>query len=118
MLLAIKKIDSTVAKDQFGAIKTIPGTTKPLMNQKILDEAIDVNLIKSIRPFHKSGKSYADIDGDVSVIYFRSSDKTIDSESEKEKVHEMHVVCNWEILLKDGNTLRQGRSLSKDVINM
>lgn len=115
MLLPVRKIDNTPEKDSHGAIKTNPADGKTLMGLKILEEAIDVNLIKGMRPFHKSGGKYAKVDEDITVVYLRSGDKIyekirdkeIEKDSERERVFEIHIIGNYEELVNQVNELRQ-----------
>ena len=100
MLIPIKKIESHPAKDATGAIKKIPNTDRTITEKRVVDEGVDVWLIKAVRPFHK-GNSYKEIDGDVAVMYLRPS--------EGKAAVEVHVVGNWMEILTEVNKLRGGR---------
>lgn len=99
MLYPIKKIDSVPVKDSTGAIKKNPTTGETIKEKKVLDEAIDVWLVKSVRPFHK-GNSYKDIEGEVSVVYIFPADG--------KPAVEMHIIGNWLKIISDINELRGG----------
>lgn len=104
MFLKIKKISKYALKDGRGAVMKVPGTDEKIVEEEELNEAIDVNMIKAIRPFTRRGNSHANIKGDISVIYFKPQP---DKHGEM-KTAELHVVGNYEQLVDEINRLRQG----------
>lgn len=109
MKFFITKIDKSIKKDNSGAIVFIPGTKKPMVEIKLQQESIDVSLIKTTREFKRFGKMYSDIKGDISVMYLKTGDRLKnednDSDVEKEKTHEMHILGNWIEITNNVNRL-------------
>lgn len=100
MLMPVKKIEETVEKDASGAPKKIPGSDKPLLKRKIVSEAVDVNLVRAVRAFHKTPIYMKEFPNDeMSVIYIRSS-------SESRGALEVRVIGNWEDIYRKVNELR------------
>lgn len=100
MLMLVRKIESTPEKDDSGAIKKHPVTHEKIMKQKIVEEAININMIKGIRPFHihpekdnKPGKKKI-TDEPVSVFYMDGTPAEIrvvgDWKEHIEKVNKLH----------------------------
>lgn len=104
MLLPIRKIETFVEKDSSGNDKLIPGTREVVKGRKVVDEAIDVFMVKAVRPFHKGFKD-KEIDGEMSVIYLYSN-------REKGAI-EIHAVENWRTLIEKINELRAGNPKAK-----
>lgn len=98
MLLPIKKIETFTPKDNDGNNKKIPGSDRDVRERKVVEEAIDVWLVKAVRPYHK-GFNDRDIDGEIAVVYLRPS--------EGKSAIEMHVVENWKTLTAKINELRR-----------
>ena len=99
MLFAVEKIKDVAAKDENGYRIKNPVSGEPIMSEELVDEAIDVQSIKSIRPFHVSGKKHASIDDPITVIYLYNS-------KDKKDTSEIHVIGNWEEILEKVNELK------------
>lgn len=113
MLLVVTKIDKVAQRDENGAIMTHPLTRKKIFKFKLVEEAVDVTMIKGIREFHRSGKMYREFEGDLTVIYFRTDDKVMDedSDTERERTYELHAIGNWKQIVNDVNKLRSGEKI-------
>ena len=99
MLFAVEKIKDVAVKDGNGYRVKNPVSGEPIMSEELVDEAIDVDSIKSIRPFHVSGKKHADISDPITVIYLYNS-------KDKKDTSEIHVIGNWEEILEKVNELK------------
>lgn len=111
MLIEIQKIRRVPVKDENGEkIPNIDGEGI-LMEEKVDNEAIDVNSIKSIRPFRDNGKGHRDIEGDKCVIYLYNKapmeeDEEDDKKSRRRTTSEIHVVAKYSELLEQVNGLK------------
>lgn len=111
MLMRVQKIDLVADKDETGEPKKNPLTRDPILKRKVVEEAIDVHLIKGIRPFHRKGKEMSELkelEGkDISIFYMKPSP------GEVRYTAELRVVGNWEEHTKEINRLRGYRELEK-----
>jgi hypothetical protein len=102
MLFAVKKIKDTVVKDDNGYKMKNPVTGDYIMNEELVDEGIDVDSIKSVRPFHISGKKHAEINEPITVVYLYNS-------KDKKDTSEIHVIGDWKKILEQVNELKAQR---------
>lgn len=99
MLLKVKYISTSPIRNSRGHAAPHPiEEGQQVKDEKILDEAIDVDRIKGIRPFH--GNRYSK-HGKVAVVYLKP-------DTFKEKAKEMHVLADWEELTEKVNELKAG----------
>ena len=101
MLFAVKKIKDSPVKDERGQKIKDPISDQYITNEELIDEAIDVESIKAIRPIHVSGKKHKDVDDPITVIYLYNS-------KDKKDTSEIHVIGDWEDILKQVNELKSG----------
>lgn len=110
MLMRVRKIDLIADKDESGEVKNNPVTKRPVLKRKVVDESIDVHLIKGIRPFHRKGNEMNEVkelDGkEISIFYMKPSP------GEERHTPELRVVGNWEEHTKEVNRLRGYRELN------
>jgi len=113
MLIEIEKIRRVAVKDEMtGKRLPDPNGTGFLMEERVANEAIDVNSIKSIRPFRDDGKAHRGIDGPVAVIYlYNNHPNDDDSEEGNERrgrrTSEVHVAGDYKVLLEKINELKE-----------
>lgn len=105
MLIKVQKIKKAAAKDKDGKKVPNPFGAGDLTEDTVVEEAIDVNSIKAIRPFRSDGKTHRDINGDKCVIYLHSK-PTGDDGSEKRRTPEIHVVADYGTLIEEVNELK------------
>ena len=115
MLIEIQKIRRVAVRDDRGNKVSNPDGEGILMEEKTANEAIDVGSIKSIRPFRDDGKVHRIIDnepfdGQVCVIYLYNNhpneDEPENDSKRNRRTSEVHVVANYNELLKEVNELK------------
>ena len=107
--MSVKKIDLVAEKDDDGNVKKNPVTKEPILKRKVVDESIDVYLIKGIRPFHRKGREMSELkelEGkEISIFYMKPSPGEVKFTSE------LRIVGNWEEHTKEVNRLRGYREI-------
>ena len=99
MLLPITYISRIPKKDENG--NKIPHPVEDgeyVMDERELEEAIDVDRIKAVRPFH--GKKYQ-TKKPITVVYLKP-------DSFKEKAKEMHVLAEYKDFVTQVNEFKCG----------
>jgi len=104
MLMSIDKIKDEVCKDPDTGeiIKDPKDPSKNLTQEVIKKSSINVFDIEEIRPFEKDGRKHRTISEDISVIH---KYKHLGGKSS-----EVHVVGNYEDLIRISNGLKKGSS--------
>jgi len=103
MLLEVLQIREKEVRDTQGNPTPHPVTGDALKEDVLLEEAIDVNRIKSVRRFRRNGKKHQGIKGDICVIHLK--------DGERGKETRLHILYNYDQLIKDVNELKKGQAI-------
>jgi len=108
MLIKVKKIRRSKAKtNEGGEIPNPLGGDVELKEDQVVEEAININSIKSVRPFRSDGQTHRNVTGEMCVIYlYSSTEDEVSSDKRRRRTPEIHVVANYEELVKQINELK------------
>ena len=108
MLIKVKKIIRSKARTEAGRAVPDPIGAGKLTEERVVEEAINVDSIKAIRTFRNDGHSHRNVDGQKCVIYLFNLSEDEDSKR-KNKTAEIHVVADYDKLIEEVNALKSGR---------